>query len=102
MNVRCIENTLIKKKKISENHSSDNKCILYEEENFEVKKGDKIFIEYSHKFSEEKVKDLASESNLFLKNTWFTDDKYFMFCSLLKEIKTVWRKSDEIFEGQVI
>lgn len=70
-------------------------------ETYLIKKDEKIFIEYSHKFSLEKIEDLASNSNLILKTKCFTDDKYFMFCTFLKDITSVWNRTEEIFKENI-
>jgi L-histidine N-alpha-methyltransferase len=51
------------------------------------KKGERILIEYSHKFSEEQIRKDSEKSNLMIKNIWETEDKYYMLVMFIKGIE---------------
>jgi L-histidine Nalpha-methyltransferase / hercynylcysteine S-oxide synthase len=85
MNLKCIKNTLV----------SDLENKIEEE----IKAGEKIFVEYSHKFSSEYLEKLSNASNLTLSKIWFTDDKYFMFGVFLKSLLPLWERTNFIFQN---
>lgn len=88
MYVRCIRDTIVTE--LENNY-----------EKLQLKKDEKIFIEFSHKFSLEKIEDLAVNSNLILNKTWLTNDKYFMFSTFLKSITPIWERTDQIFSDYI-
>ena len=68
MGLVCLENTIISDKN----------------ESLELKAGDKIHVENSHKFNNELVNKIALESDLSVKNIWFSTGKYYMLIRLTK------------------
>jgi dimethylhistidine N-methyltransferase len=66
-----------------------------------IKKEEKIFVEYSHKFSREQVEKETDSSDLFISDFWFTKDKYFMFCLLLKSLNPLQKFSDILFRDVI-
>lgn len=86
MYLNCIRDTSIS--------DENNKEII-------LKIGEKIFIEYSHKFNKEKIIKLCSNSNLKLTNIYTDKDKYFMLCSIKKDINSLFELTDKIFEKYI-
>jgi L-histidine N-alpha-methyltransferase len=53
------------------------------------KKGEKILVEYSHKFSEDQIKRDSEKSDLMIKNIWETEDKYYMLVMFVKSVPNI-------------
>ena len=87
MYVKCINDTLVQGK----NDKDENVTEL-------IKSGERILIEYSHKFSTELTEKMAEKTNLIQAKIWFTSDKFFMFGMFLKNLKTQWERTDHIFK----
>jgi len=85
MYLECIKDTTV----IDTNNREEN----------EIKQGEKIFVEYSHKFSVANVEKLAESSNLVLNRVWMTKDRYFMMAKLIKSVKPLWDFTAHIFDN---
>jgi uncharacterized SAM-dependent methyltransferase/formylglycine-generating enzyme required for sulfatase activity len=86
MYLKCIRDTVIKS---NESQESNDQILIREEE--------KIFVEYSHKFSKEQVERDAEASDLMISDFWYTKDKYFMFGLFLKSLSPLQKFSDMLF-----
>lgn len=86
MYLNCIKDTIVSDK-------NDNKIT--------IKQGEKIFVEYSHKFSKAKVENICSKSNLMLVNIYTDQKNYFMLCSIKKDIECVFELTNRIFEKYI-
>jgi dimethylhistidine N-methyltransferase len=86
MYLKCIRDTVIKS---NESQESNDQILIREDE--------KIFVEYSHKFSKEQVERDAEASDLMISDFWYTKDKYFMFGLFLKSLSPLQKFSDMLF-----
>ncbi|NCQ43319.1 MAG: L-histidine N(alpha)-methyltransferase [Cyanobacteria bacterium] len=70
MYIKCLNTTEIKSNATSQK--------------VKIKAGERILIEYSHKFSTDSCAKMAEKSNLVQTKVWYTDNKYFMFSTFVK------------------
>ena len=68
-------------------------------EEITLHENDNILVEFSHKFETNKIEKLSHHSNLIVRKIFITDDNYFMMGFFIKNVNTIWEKTDSLFKN---